>query len=43
MDQAKKIIDTIVNFIDSYIKLIKDFVNKLKNLGNADDTTAAAE
>lgn len=43
MDQAKKIIDTIVNFIDNYIKLIKDFVNKLKNLGNADDTTAAAE
>lgn len=43
MDQVRKIVDTIVDFIENYIKLIKDLVEKFKHLGDADDTTAAAE
>lgn len=35
MDQVRKIIDTIVDFIENYINLIKDFIEKFKNL---DDT-----
>ncbi len=39
MDQAREIINTIMNFIESYIQLIKNFVAKLKNLGKEDETT----
>lgn len=39
MDQAREIINTLMNFIESYIQLIKNFVNKLKNLGKEDETT----
>lgn len=35
MDQVRKIIDTIVDFIENYINLIKDFIENFKNL---DDT-----
>ena len=29
MDQVRKILDTIVDFIENYINLIKDFIEKL--------------
>lgn len=35
MDQVRNVLDTIVNFIEAYIKLIKDFVEKFKHLGDA--------
>lgn len=41
MDQVRNILDTIVSFIESYIKLIKDFVEKFKHLG--DDNTDATK
>lgn len=41
MDQVRKILDTIVSFVENYIKLIKDFVEKFKHLGDGTDTTEA--
>ena len=41
MDQVRQIIDTIVNFVESYIQLIKDFVEKFKHLGDNGTTEKA--
>lgn len=41
MDQVRQVIDTIVNFIEAYIKLIKDFVEKFKHLGDNGTTENA--
>ncbi len=39
MDQVRKILDTIVDFIENYINLIKDFIEKFKTLDDTEPST----
>ncbi len=36
MDKAREVVSQILDFIENYIKLIKDLVEKFKSIGKKD-------